>query len=268
MKVTPEAPLRFVDQADILGLGQIALDVVGWGSRLLRLRQRRPARPLRDQRQHACRTRRTRRSSVPMRSFLFRNEGEQGFVEVGREAGEPFVTPIVGRGASFADFDGDGDLDLAVVVNGGAAAPRAQRRRQPPRLAARRAALAGPQGPSGAALDHVRDRRARAADDGGGHADARGRRAVVVPEPGAAGRGVLRHRRRDARRDARDPLAERPRADVRRPARAQRRFDISEGGAPRVSRGCAMSDHGTWSLACGLLLRARHACERQHAPAG
>ena len=32
MKVTPEAPLRYVDQADILGLGQIALDVVGWGT--------------------------------------------------------------------------------------------------------------------------------------------------------------------------------------------------------------------------------------------
>ena len=35
MKVTPEAPLRFVDQADLLGLGQIALDVIGWGTGFL-----------------------------------------------------------------------------------------------------------------------------------------------------------------------------------------------------------------------------------------
>src|SRR3972149_3823688 len=32
MKVTPEAPLRFVDQADLFGLGQIALDAIGWGT--------------------------------------------------------------------------------------------------------------------------------------------------------------------------------------------------------------------------------------------
>ena len=35
MKVTPEAPLRFVDQADLFGLGQIALDVVGWATGFL-----------------------------------------------------------------------------------------------------------------------------------------------------------------------------------------------------------------------------------------
>jgi len=119
MKVTPEAPLRFVDQADLFGLGQIALDAIGWGTGFLdfdndgRLDLFAINGSTFQEEVDAARL-------IPMRSFLFWNAGENGYFEMGDRAGEPFTAPAVGRGASVADYDDDGDLDLAIVVHGGA----------------------------------------------------------------------------------------------------------------------------------------------------
>jgi hypothetical protein len=35
------------------------------------------------------------------------------------KCGQDFMKPMVGRGASFADIDGDGDLDIAITASGG-----------------------------------------------------------------------------------------------------------------------------------------------------
>jgi hypothetical protein len=52
--------------------------------------------------------------------ILYWNRGDGSFAPLGERAGD-LAQPLVGRGAAFADLDGDGDLDLIVVENGGPA---------------------------------------------------------------------------------------------------------------------------------------------------
>ncbi len=52
------------------------------------------------------------------RPFFMWNDGKGHFVE--RGCGEPFRKAIVGRGSAVADYDNDGDVDIAVSSSGGA----------------------------------------------------------------------------------------------------------------------------------------------------
>jgi hypothetical protein len=51
------------------------------------------------------------------RPFLMWNDGKGKFVE--RGCGEPFRREMVGRGSAVADYDNDGDVDIAVSNSGG-----------------------------------------------------------------------------------------------------------------------------------------------------
>lgn len=54
-------------------------------------------------------------SSYRMKNLLFENLGRGRFAEVSAQAGSGFAIEEVSRGASLADFDGDGDLDIFVL---------------------------------------------------------------------------------------------------------------------------------------------------------
>ena len=53
--------------------------------------------------------------------LLFRNQGQKKFENASDAVGAQFQRPIVARGAAYADFDHDGDLDVLITTNHGPA---------------------------------------------------------------------------------------------------------------------------------------------------
>jgi hypothetical protein len=114
----PDSRLWFMDDADSVGLGQIALDMVGWatgfcdfdndGWQDLWLVNGSTIETSQD---HA------RLEAQP--SFLFWNRGESGFVSIADLAAPPLAAPGVRRGGAHLDFDRDGAVDLVVMEHGG-----------------------------------------------------------------------------------------------------------------------------------------------------
>lgn len=115
----PRNRLHFMDTADRWGLGQIALDFVGWGTSFLDYDN--DGRPdLLVANGSTFQDAEAPHRLIPMRDQLFWNRGpEDGFYDVSPVAGAYFAEAHVGRGAAIADYDNDGDLDAFIVNQGG-----------------------------------------------------------------------------------------------------------------------------------------------------
>ncbi|HEX9637813.1 MAG TPA: CRTAC1 family protein [Acidobacteriota bacterium] len=113
-----DAPLMFVDSADSVGLGQIALSDIGWGSVFFD--------PDNDGRSDlfvangsTFEDSADRSRLKAMKHRLFWNAGAEGFFDVAEPSCAALAEPQVGRGVAAADYDADGDVDLFVLHHSG-----------------------------------------------------------------------------------------------------------------------------------------------------
>ena len=122
---TPESnsnanPLKFTDIADMVGLGQISLQMIGWGTSFLDYDNDGQL-DLFVANGSTFQRRDDPSRLVPMTNHLYWQKSQQaGYFEVGVVSGEAFRQAYVGRGAAFADYDNDGDVDVFVVNHQGA----------------------------------------------------------------------------------------------------------------------------------------------------
>ncbi|MAG58587.1 MAG: hypothetical protein CMJ83_20045 [Planctomycetes bacterium] len=113
----PGGGLEYRDKTRRLRLGEMSIDTVGWGCALVDLdRDGRPDLVVANG--STLEDKEDPRHLVPEPVFVLWNTGTR-FVQVAASAGNQAARRHNGRGLAAADFDNDGDVDIAIVVNRG-----------------------------------------------------------------------------------------------------------------------------------------------------
>jgi len=114
-----QSEIKFMDEADRYGLGQIGLDYIGWGTSFFDYDNDSKL-DLFVVNGSTFQQKQNPQLLIPMPDQLFWNRGKEGgFYDVSTVSGEIFNNQYVGRGAAFGDYDNDGDIDVFIVNNGG-----------------------------------------------------------------------------------------------------------------------------------------------------
>ena len=109
--------VSFMDTAEDHGLGQISLHMVGWATGLVDF-DNDGLLDLWVVNGHTLEEEDNQTQLQKQEMQLFRQVEGEGFYEIGSEACEALSKPFVGRGGAHADFDNDGDIDIAILKFG------------------------------------------------------------------------------------------------------------------------------------------------------
>ena len=109
--------LWFLDAADLHGLGQSTLDMIGWATGFCDF-DNDTQRDLWLVNGSTFEEREDHTRLVPQHPLIFWNRGEGDYVDVAGVASERLAVPFVGRGGAQLDYDRDGRVDLVLLAHG------------------------------------------------------------------------------------------------------------------------------------------------------